>query len=292
MRFGTCYLKLELKVIPALVVQNLNFSYGQRCVLKDVSFFVSTGRLYGLLGPNGSGKTTLLKCINGIMKPKSGRVICGGTIIEKLDRKEIARKISVVPQQVSIIFPFKVEDIVVMGRAPSLGLWETPKAADRSAAVKLLQELGIEHLAGRHFNEISGGERQMVLLARALFQDTEIMLLDEPTNNLDYRNQVLVLDLIKKIALKRKITVVMTLHDPNLALHYCDEVILLKNECVVAQGKVEEVLTDENLLSSIYKIDIRVEVMKKGNQVIMPRSWQLKDSSFKTNSPEKEGIVS
>ena len=263
--------------MQALAVKNLTFYYGTRCVLQNISFSVPCGLICGLLGPNGSGKTTLLKCINGTREPEKGHIIVNTVPLKQLNRQKIARKMSVVPQQTSIVFAFKVLDMVVMGRAPSLEMWQKPTMSDRSDAMNLLAELGVAHLAERHFNEISGGERQMVLIARAIFQDTQIMLLDEPTNHLDLKNQVKILDLVKMVAVKRGITVLMTLHDPNLALHYCNEVILLKEGCIMDMGKTDEVLFDENL-SSVYEIKVNVEVTPRGKKVIIPESWQVKST--------------
>ncbi len=257
----------------ALTVEDLKFYYGPRLVLDEVTFSVSPGSICGLLGPNGSGKTTLLKCINGILKPATGRIKVNNVLIELLSRQEIAKNMSVVPQQTNTVFAFKAADMVVMGRSPLLEIWQKPTASDRIDAKELLKKLGIGYLAERPFTEISGGERQMVLLARAIFQDTPIMLLDEPTSHLDLKNQIKIMDLVRGVALERGITTVMTLHDPNLALHYCDEVILLKNGRIMDMGKREQVLFDENL-SRMYDLKVNVEVTHQGKQVILPESWQ------------------
>jgi iron complex transport system ATP-binding protein len=259
--------------LAALAVKSLKFCYGKKLILDDITFSVSTGTICGLLGPNGSGKTTLLKCINGILKPAAGRIEINNVSLEQMSRPEIARSMSVVPQQTNTVFSFKVVDMVVMGRSPVLEVWQKPTLSDRAEAVKLLTELGIGHLAERPFNEISGGERQMVLLARAIFQNTPIMLLDEPTSHLDLKNQVKIMELVRSVALKRGITTIMTLHDPNLALHYCDEVVLLKNGRIMDMGKINQVLLDENL-STMYEIKVNMEVTRQGKQVIIPESWQ------------------
>lgn len=259
--------------MAALAVKSLKFCYGKKLILDDITFSVSTGTICGLLGPNGSGKTTLLKCINGILKPAAGRIEINNVSLEQMSRPEIARSMSVVPQQTNTVFSFKVVDMVVMGRSPVLEVWQKPTLSDRAEAVKLLTELGIGHLAERPFNEISGGERQMVLLARAIFQNTPIMLLDEPTSHLDLKNQVKIMELVRSVALKRGITTIMTLHDPNLALHYCDEVVLLKNGRIMDMGKINQVLLDENL-STMYEIKVNMEVTRQGKQVIIPESWQ------------------
>lgn len=259
--------------MQALAVDNLNFYYGSRLILDEITFSVSPGSICGLLGPNGSGKTTLLKCINGILKPEKGRIEINNVSLEQLDRQEIAKNMSVVPQQTNTVFAFKVVDMVVMGRSPVLEMWQKPTLSDRADAVNLLIDLGIGYLAERRFNEISGGERQMVLLARAIFQDTQIMLLDEPTSHLDLKNQVKIIDLVRSVAIKRGITTIMTLHDPNLALHYCDEVVLLKDGRIMDMGKTDQVLFDDNL-STMYELKVNVEVTRQGKKVILPESWQ------------------
>jgi iron complex transport system ATP-binding protein len=261
--------------MEALSVEKLTFCYGTSCVLDEVSFSVSGGLICGLLGPNGSGKTTLLKCINGIYKPATGCVKVNNVPLTELDRQEIAKKMSVVPQQTNSVFAFKVADMVVMGRSPTFEIWQAPSPSDRVDAVNLLIDLGVGHLSERRFNEISGGERQLVLLARAIFQNTQIMLLDEPTSHLDLKNQVKIIELVKSVTVERGITTVMTLHDPNLALYNCDEVVLLKNGRITGIGKTDQILIDENL-SDIYELNVNVEVTQRGKKVIIPECWQEK----------------
>jgi len=270
--------------LRVLAVENLQFYYGTSLILDEITFSVSPGSICGLLGPNGSGKTTLLKCINGILKPAKGRIEVNNVSLEQLDRQEIAKNMSVVPQQTYTVFPFKVVDMVVMGRSPVLEMWQKPTLSDRADAVKLLTELSIGHLAERRFNEISGGERQMVLLARAIFQDTKIMLLDEPTSHLDLKNQVKIMDLVRSVAVDRGITTIMTLHDPNLALHYCDDVVLLKDGCIMDMGEKNQVLFDENL-STMYELKVNVEVTRQGKKVILPESWQEKNAYQERSLP-------
>ncbi len=258
--------------MQALTIRDLNFYYGSRLILNDVTFSVPFGSICGLLGPNGSGKTTLFRCINGFLKPTTGTVEINNTSLAQMSRQEIAQNISIVPQQTNNVFGFKVVDMVVMGRSPTLEIWQKPTPFDRINAVDLLKELGVEHLTERPFNEISGGERQMVLLARAIFQNTPIMLLDEPTSHLDLKNQVKIMELVRSVALEKGITVIMTLHDPNLALNYCDEIVLLKNGRIVDMGEKGRVLIDKSL-SAVYELKIRVRTTHQGKQVILPESW-------------------
>jgi iron complex transport system ATP-binding protein len=261
------------KFLKALAVENLSFYYGPRLILDEITFSVSSGSICGLLGPNGSGKTTLLKCINGILKPARGCISVHNVSLKKMDRQEIAKNMSVVPQQTNTVFAFKVVDMVVMGRSPALEMWQKPTLTDRDDAAKVLTELGVGHLAERCFNEISGGERQMVLLARSIYQDTKIMLLDEPTSHLDLKNQIKIMDIVRSVAMERKITIIMTLHDPNLALHYCNDVVLLKEGCIMDMGEKAQVLFDDNL-SSMYELKVSLEETLQGIKVILPECWR------------------
>ncbi len=255
-----------------LEVEKLTFYYGKTKILNNLNFSVNKGIICGLLGPNGSGKTTLLKCINGLVKPASGLIKIMGRDIKDMKSKEIAKQVSCVPQQTNIIFPFKVIDLVVMGKSPYLKDWETPKPQDYKDAMTVLESMNIEKLAYRLFNELSGGEKQMVLIARAIFQDTDIMLLDEPTAHLDYKNQFLILDIIKEVSHKKDLTIIITLHDPNLAMHYCDELVMLKKGELISKGKVSNVLHSKTL-SEMYDMDINMDAVSSGVRVVMPSKW-------------------
>lgn len=261
-----------------LEIQNLSYSYVGRQVLYDISFTIQPGLLYGILGQNGSGKTTLLKCISGIKRVQVGKVLVNGKDICKMNRKYIAKEISYVPQQSSIVFPFSVVDMVLMGRISSVKYWSVPKAEDEKEAIKLLSSLSLEYLSDRPFDQLSGGEKQMVFIARAIFQNSLFMLLDEPTSHLDYKNQVVILNIIKKVLREKKLAVVMSVHDPNLAMHYCDRIIMIKNGRILRNGETMEVL-DRMSLSDLYDIDISVEKTNKGLKVIAP-DW-LSQGSIK-----------
>lgn len=258
-----------------ITIKDLNFYYGKRKILNNLNFFMGDGCICGLLGPNGSGKTTLLDCINGLNKPKSGEIIISEKSISNMNRKELAKKMSRVPQQTNIVFPFKVIELVVMGKAPYLENWEAPGKQDYERAATLLDNLGIRNLAERPFNKISGGEKQMALIARAIFQNAEIMLLDEPTAHLDYKNQFIILDLITKVARENNLTIIITLHDPNLAMHCCDEVVMLKQGEIISWGKTYEILKAD-LLSEMYDMDISVDFVSGGTQVVIPCHWCAK----------------
>lgn len=253
-------------------VEKLIFYYGKTKVLNNLNFFINKGTICGLLGPNGSGKTTLLKCINRLIKPVSGLIKIKGQDIKDMKQKDIAKQVSCVPQQINVVFSFRVIDLVVMGKSPYLKDWETPKAQDYKDAMIVLESINIEGLADRRFNELSGGERQMVLIARAIFQNADVMLLDEPTAHLDYKNQFSILDTIKEVSRNRGLTIIITLHDPNLAMHYCDELVMLKKGELVSKGKTLDVLHSE-ILSEVYDMGVDIGFVNNGTSVVMPKKW-------------------
>ncbi|MBI9092276.1 MAG: ABC transporter ATP-binding protein [Desulfobacterium sp.] len=256
----------------------LNFRYGKTQILRDISFDVEPGLFYAILGKNGSGKTTLLHCLNGILAPSAGTVEIEGRNIATLSRKEIARHISLVPQEHMDVFPFKVLDVVVMGRAPFLGMTATPGEDDYRRAMDALKMLGYEKLANCNFNRISGGERQIALLATALVQTSKIMLLDEPTNHLDFNNQYRLLSQIKGLCRTRKTSVIATMHDPNMAMLFADRVILVKNGEIIAKGRAKETMTTANI-DTLYGIRT-VEVGNIGNKPFFLPESALSDSEM------------
>ncbi|MCK5099821.1 MAG: ABC transporter ATP-binding protein, partial [Desulfobacteraceae bacterium] len=185
-----------------LVVNNISVGYGKIPVLSNISLRVNSGSICGLMGRNGSGKTTLLRCISGLLKPMRGEIIIMGKNIKKLSRSKIARMISVVPQTSFSPFSFSCIDMVLMAGASRIKSWSVPSKKERLKAVRILEEAGINHLAQRAFNSISGGERQLVMLARGLFQDTPVMLLDEPNSHLDFTNQHRIMTLMQELVKK------------------------------------------------------------------------------------------
>lgn len=255
--------------METLLVQGLGFNYVDRPVLSDISFSAKSGSVCGLLGPNGSGKTTLLKCINGFLKPQRGQVFIEGKPVVNLSRKAIARLMAVVPQLATPVFSFTALQMVVMGRVARLGAFATPSRQHYRDAEAILDELGIGYLTHCGVNEMSGGERQMVLLARALFQSPKILLLDEPTAHLDFRNQYLVMDRVRSITLEKKLTTLVTLHDPNLAARYCSQMVMLKQGRVHRQGITADVF-EARTLGSMYGMNVSVENGCSGNCFVMP----------------------
>lgn len=247
----------------------LGFCYGDKNILKDISFQVQSGTFCAVLGRNGSGKTTLIHCLNSILTKVSGRILVHGRELMSLSQNEIARLISLVPQEHIDVFPYKVIDVVVMGRAPFLKVAAKPDETDYQIAAAALRELNAQGLAHKNFNRISGGERQITLLARALAQTTKIMLLDEPTNHLDFNNQYHLLSSIKHLCRKKGISIVASMHDPNMATLFADDVIMLKNGEIMVQGDTESVMTTKNI-SKLYETDTAEIRMNEHQKMFLP----------------------
>jgi iron complex transport system ATP-binding protein len=238
-----------------LSINKLSFSYAGHPVLKDVSLSVDVGEVLSVVGPNGSGKSTLLKCINHILKPKQNTVLIDGADTWKLNLKEMAKAMGYVPQSSSSTFPFTVFDVVLMGRRAYIN-WSITKR-DNEIVSETLDFLGIGELAFRHFNELSGGEQQKVIVARALAQQPQILLLDEPTSSLDIRHQMEILCLLRSLIQSRERSVVVSIHDLNLASRFSDKMVLLKKGEIFAAGSPEDVLTEANI-ETVYGIKCRV----------------------------------
>ncbi len=253
--------KLECKL--------LTFRYGKTDILHDISFSVEPGVFCAVLGRNGSGKTTLLHCLNGIHKPCEGNILINGKDINLMTRNEIARHVSLVPQEHLEIFPFRVIDVVVMGRAPFIGMTRTPTPMDYDLALEALETLNARRLADCNFNRISGGERQIVLLACALAQTSEIMLLDEPTNHLDFNNQYLLLSRIKQFCRTRKTSVIASMHDPNMAILFADTIVMVKNGKLVACGPAEDIMTKQNI-DRLYDTDTAPLAISETRHFFLP----------------------
>ncbi|MCS7102313.1 MAG: ABC transporter ATP-binding protein [Candidatus Korarchaeum sp.] len=239
-----------------LVVRDLRFSYGDRQALKGISLELKESEVLCLTGPNGSGKSTLLKCINRVLNPNRGEILFRGKDLGSMRRNEIAKIFSYVPQETSTSFnSVRVIEVVLMGRKPHVTWY--PSRRDLEVAWKSLRIIGLEHLAMRRFSELSGGEKQRVLLARALAQEASVLLLDEPTANLDLKHQVRVMSLLRDLTRSRGISALIAIHDLNLASMYCDRMILLKDGSQFASGHPESVLTSENI-REVYGVDVIV----------------------------------
>ncbi|MEA1963972.1 MAG: ABC transporter ATP-binding protein [Candidatus Aerophobetes bacterium] len=235
-----------------LKIQELNFRYDSRLVLKEIGLEVEEGEILTLVGPNGSGKTTLLRCIMGILNPERGYILIDGKLISKIKRKELARRIAYVPQSEPTSFPTTVFDTILMGRKPYLN-WN-PSVKDFRIVSEALHLLGLKEFALRDLNELSGGEKQKVLIARAIVQEPETMLLDEPTSNLDLKHQLEILEIVKNLVKEKAISVIMAMHDLNLASRYSDKLVMLKNGKIFGIGIPKQVITSENM-KSVYGVE-------------------------------------
>jgi iron complex transport system ATP-binding protein len=229
-----------------LKIKELYFSYENKEVIRGINLKLKHG-IGCILGANGVGKSTLLKLIVGLLKPRNGVIELNGKDITNLDFKERAKLISYVPQEFSINFPYTVFDVVLMGRNPHINFLEGPKSRDEKIALKCLKILGIDYLKDKAFTQLSGGQKRLVLIARGLAQEGKLMIFDEPTSFLDFKNQLLVLSVIERISKKFDKTILLSLHDPNLTFFFCDEVFLMKDGVIIDNGKPEEVITEENI---------------------------------------------
>ncbi|WP_269214607.1 ABC transporter ATP-binding protein [Nocardioides sp. cx-173] len=234
----------------------IRFSYGQHEILDAVDLDAPHGQVLGLVGPNGSGKTTLLRTLHASLKPRAGAVLIDGEQLSSLSAREVARRVAVVVQESTGDLPLLVSDMVLLGRTPHRSGFGRHGTDDERIAADALDRVGALHLADKPFDGLSGGERQRVLIARALAQESTHLLLDEPTNHLDVRYQHEVLDLARRLAVEGGHTVVVILHDLNLAATYCDRVLLLHRGAVVAAGSPDHVLTTEHL-EPVYEVAVR-----------------------------------
>ncbi len=232
--------------------EGISFDYDGNLVLADVGLVAKPGQMVGLIGPNGSGKTTLLRVLYNALRPRAGLVTLDDTPVATLGPRELARRFSVVAQESPPEIPVTVADVVLLGRSPLRSAFQRYTPGDYRAAAAALQRVGARHLADRNFPSLSGGEKQRVLIARALSQEADHLLLDEPTNHLDIRYQHEVLGLVRDL----EVTTIVVLHDLNLAARYCEQLVLLDNGKVACAGRTEDVLTPA-VLEPVYEVAVR-----------------------------------
>lgn len=238
-------------------VSHLSFGYpNQDILLQDISFNILAGETLCLLGPNGSGKTTLMRCLLSVNRIRTGNVSIGGCDVQSMSRKSLAREMAYVPQNTATVFPFSVFDMVLMGRTPHLSGFAVASDEDEQQVKHALARLEINHLKDRAFNEISGGERQLVLIARALCQKARVMIMDEPTASLDYGNQIRILQIINELR-QSGYAIIVSSHNPDHALMSATHAAIMKKGHIVSLGSPDEVVTSRNL-SDLYAADIRV----------------------------------
>jgi iron complex transport system ATP-binding protein len=254
-----------------IALQHLTFRHrgASRPVIEDVTVQVAPGEVAALLGPNGAGKSTVVRCAAGLWRPEAGEVLLEGRPLAAFSIRERARRVAVMFQDHQASFPHLVRDVVLLGRIARTGVFGLPGASDHRAAGAALDAVGIAHLADRVYTRLSGGERQLVMLARALAQEAQLLLLDEPTAQLDLHNQLSVLKAVRRIARARGLTVLMSVHDPNLALAFATHAILLKAGRLLSAGAAAEVVTAENV-QRLYGVEVDA-VSAAGRRVVFPR---------------------
>jgi iron complex transport system ATP-binding protein len=251
--------------------ENVGFRYHSPWVLRHVSFHVEKGSFVGILGPNGSGKSTLLKIMDGILTPQEGMASMDGRNIRTMSRRDIARRVAVVPQDYAGIFAFTAREIVLMGRSPHLDPWSFEGKRDYELVDRVMVQTDTLSFADRSLDHLSGGERQRILIARALVQEPRVMLLDEPTAFLDIRHQVEIMNLLKSLNKNEGLTVLAVTHDINLASLYCDRIMLLNGGTIHAEGPPAEVMTADNI-EAVYGLPVVLGNHElTGRPIIMPR---------------------
>ena len=260
-----------------LRTRNVTFGYTDQPVLENISFSVSTGDVISLLGPNGSGKTTLLKILLNFYTPQTGEVLLEDRPVARIPRRQLARRMAYVPQGHQLSFGYRVLDVVLMGRISRKPFFFRYGKTDEDASAAALERLGIGHLADRPYTEVSGGERQLVLIARALAQGADIFVMDEPVTGLDYGNQIRLLDRITELA-QTGYTFIKTTHFPDHALRISNKVVMLKNGHVVAHGPTRQVMTSDNLFQ-LYHTPIEVRRLGHGERICVPMAGKVQGNA-------------
>jgi len=259
---------MELK--PLIKVEEISFGYTEKTVLNDISFTIAEGEIVTLLGPNGCGKSTLIKIMLGLLRPATGGIFFNGKNIQQVSSKSLAREIAYVPQIHKSSFPYTVMDVVLMGRIPHKAFFFQYSKGDMGIAADALERLSISHLADRAYTEISGGERQLTLIARALAQGAKTFIMDEPASGLDYGNQLRLLDQLIKLS-REGYTFIKSTHSPEHALWIADRAIMIKDGALMADGKCDEVISSENLFH-LYNARVNVLKLNRSLRVCVPQT--------------------
>jgi len=244
---------------PGFALEKVAFAYGDKTVLDDLSLDLAPGRFYGLVGPNGCGKSTLLDLLMGNQKPAAGTVCYAGRPLADYHRRELARHLALVPQDFTIHFAFTVLEVVLMGRHPYLPRFGAASAEDLAIAEQAMAAIGIEDFKDRYVTELSGGEKQRVVVARALAQATPVLMLDEATSNLDIGHTMEIFNVARDRVRNQGDTVIAVIHNLNLATAYCDEIIFMKAGKITASGPTTETMTPDNI-AQVFGVESRVRV--------------------------------
>ncbi len=244
----------------SIQVKTLSGGYGDTLVCSNISFSIEKGEVLSIVGPNGSGKTTLIKLILGLLKKNSGEIVINNQSVVKYSTKELAKHLAYVPQQHTVPFSLTVFEMVIMGRTSFIPLFSKPSKKDEQIVFETLEKLGIRHIAHESYDTLSGGQKQMVLIARSLCQQPDILIMDEPTSNLDFHNQTRVIQTIKNLA-NQGFSVIVTSHNLNQPFQYAHKTLIIKDGKTFAFGKTHSVITKENL-SSVYELEMDVIVAK------------------------------
>jgi iron complex transport system ATP-binding protein len=269
-----------------LDVDGVTFGYERQPLLYDVHVQVRKGEMVGLLGPNGSGKTTLLRLVSGVLQPQQGRILLDGRALQDWGRRGVAQRVAVVPQELHVPFAYTVEQLVNLGRTPFVNLLGSNSRQEAIVVQDAMQAAGVTPLANRIFNELSGGERQRVIVAMALAQQPELLLLDEPTSHLDIKYQIDILELVQRLNRERGVTVIAAMHDLNLAARYFPRLLLFQRGVVADAGPAE--VLEPHLLKRVYGIDVQVGILRGAQHlsVLPPDSASIDDEREREGQPQ------
>lgn len=259
----------------SLCIEHLSFAYGSHTVLKDISFSAEYGQFLSVLGPNGVGKSTLFRCILGLLQPDKGTVSIDKNSISQMDPEELARHIAYIPQSHNPVFNFSVYDMVLMGTTSQTGKFSSPGPTQRQQADYAIEKLGISHLKDRGYSNISGGERQLTLIARAIAQKAHILIMDEPSANLDFGNRIRVMQTIRQLT-EDGYCIIQSTHDPDQAYLYSDQILALYNGSVLAFGTPADTI-DNVLISTLYGVDVEIHRLRDDSlRICVPKYKKAK----------------